>query len=106
MSVLYINNDNLVSFTGHGKLKDIVGDAIPGATVSMTLYAAGTSTEVSGQSWPVVFIAGDNDGEYFGTLQDGLNLTFGSQYDLHITAVKDTSKAHWRKTFTAQYRTF
>lgn len=99
---IFINNDNRIVLTG---LKNESTDAFEnGATVTMTLYDS-ANTEVTGQSWPatLTYITA-SDGNYEGTLDDGLSLTDGQDYEVRITAVASGANGEWRKTLTAAFR--
>ncbi len=103
--ILYVGNDMLVSFSGAGKLLDEKGAAVTGATVGMTLYEAGTTTVVKGETWPVTLVD-DGEGEYSATLQDKVEITVGSKYDLKITVDGCGAQATWQQRMAAKVRKF
>lgn len=99
---IYINNDNRVVLTG---LKnESSGNFENSATVTMTLYDSSGNT-VSGQSWPasLSYIAASN-GNYEGTLDDGLSLTEGADYEVRVTATASGATGEWRKELEASFR--
>jgi hypothetical protein len=104
MSIIYINNDNLLSVEN---LKNAAtGVYINDATVTATLKnSAGVNT--TGQSWPLTlsFVSSSN-GKYIGTLEDGLALTEGETYTAEINANAGNDQiANWSILFNATKRT-
>lgn len=104
-NTLFVGNDMIVSFTGAGKLVDENGNAVTGATVKMILYKYGTTTEVCGETWPVV-LTDDNYGEYSATLKGTVEIIEGANYGLKITAAGGGAQAEWVQKMVARVRTF
>ena len=79
--VIYISSDNLIEVTG--VLNVATNTYLNSATVTVRLVDAATSSDISGQSWPLTltYVAASN-GDYRGTLSDDLVIS-GSQ---NITA--------------------
>tara|TARA_R110002167_G_scaffold85605_1_gene232073 strand:+ start:1104 stop:1421 length:318 start_codon:yes stop_codon:yes gene_type:complete len=104
VSNLYINNDNLLSVEN---LKNAATDVfINDATVTAILKNS-AGGNVTGQSWPLTlaFVSSSN-GDYKGTLEDGLVLTEGTTYTAEINADAGNDQiANWSVSFTAKKRT-
>lgn len=100
---LLIGNDQTLEVTG-------VQDEISGAyqnskTVTATVKNI-IGVEVSGQSWPLTLsYVADSNGDYRGTLEDGLVLVNGKNYIIEITVDAGSDLiAFWRWTVPATYR--
>lgn len=101
---LLIGNDQTITVSG---LKDQVsGDFINDATVTVTVKTR-DGANVAGETWPLAlqYVTG-SDGDYRGTLEDGLELTPGI-YVVEARAVAtDDLVAFWREEVSATYRRF
>jgi len=103
-SIVYIENDNLIQLTG---LQDAATSVyVNNATVTVTVTDR-KGVNVSGQSWPLTlsYVASSN-GNYEGTLEDGLVLSIGQKYEAKVVADAGSDKiATWYLDLMAQRRT-
>ena len=90
-------------------LKDIsAGSYINDATVTVTIYAADGTTEVTGETWPVTmdYVAGSN-GNYLGIISADSNIIAETKYKIVITATDTSSNAgEWEQFVIAHARNF
>ena len=99
--VTYVANDNVLTLEG---LQNAVTDAyINDATVTVTLYEADHSTEVTGETWPLTmdYVSG-SDGNYRATLADTLSLSANDRYYADVSADGGTGlKGFWTTQLVA-----
>lgn len=103
MNILLVGNDQVIELLG---ARDAVtGDYLNSKTVTCTVKDS-DGVNVSGETWPITlsYIAASN-GDYRGTLEDGLALEDGNTYivEVHIDAGSDLI-GFWRFEVVAQYR--
>ena len=101
-SILYIDNDNLVTVSALKNQR--TGAYIATATLSASLLDS-DDNPVAGQAWPVDgdYLAG-TDGNYVIPLSDALELAENEFYTLVITVVSADLQAVWRIPAKAVYR--
>lgn len=102
---LYIGNDQTIEVTG--LIDEVSGSYLNGATVTASVKTL-AGANVSGQSMPIAlsYVAASN-GNYRGTLEDGLVLTDGTFYVIEVSADAGSDLiALWHKQVPAQYREF
>ncbi len=83
MQTLFVESDNLITVD---EVKNTATDVyITDATVNATLYESDGTTEVSGETWPIVlsYVANTN-GRYEGTIEDTVSLVSNVRYRLKI----------------------
>ena len=105
MTILYVDNDMRVSFSGTGKLTNEKGEPVTGATIEMTLIDIGTGEGVAGETWPVTFTE-DGVGEYSAVLRDTVRIVNGEKYEIRIDAQGSGASASWREIVKAKNRRF
>ncbi len=91
MNIVYDENDNLIELD---ELQDATDSSYENsATVTVTLYEADQTTEVTGETWPMTmgYVASSN-GKYRGVLRDALSLNINRRYFAKVTADAGTDK--------------
>ncbi len=107
MATLYVGNDMRLALEGTGKLKDELGNPVPGATVKATIYKQGMDTGVDGVTWPLTLSEGDKDGEYYGIIPGDADIQVGEWYRIELDVESPGgTKALWYQDVKAEYRRF
>lgn len=99
---LYINTDMVLRVGG---LRDTNGEVVTGATIEATVLESDETTEVTGVNWPVV-LNDDGSGNYSATLQDGMDITEGSDYWVRVDIEANGADDQRWKKIKAQKRGF
>ena len=101
MSIIYIDNNNLLTLTA---LTNCATDAVDtGATVTVTVKDS-AGTNVTGQTWPAT-MAHVSAGTYRATLDADLILLDGRAYTACISATGSTGAlGYWEFPLTAKTR--
>lgn len=86
---------------GATSLVDDSGAAITDATVTATIYNT-LGVAVAGQAWPVT-LAHDVGGNYYATLDAGINVDVGKRYFAEVLAVSGASQKTWRCPVSVVY---
>ena len=100
---LYVGNSNLVEVKG---LKNAATDSYEnGASVNVVLLDE-AEQEISGESWPksLGYVAA-SDGDYRGTLSEGIAIAHGQIVTAKITATASGLTAVWETPCKAIERT-
>jgi hypothetical protein len=108
LQVIFVNNDNLLQVTDLETLGVQSGQVLNSdiASVTTTLVLSGTSTEVTGVTWPLglTFVQSDG-GIWEANLPDSLALTADQNYEAQITATAGEGfKGFWRVPLLASVR--
>jgi hypothetical protein len=83
MEAYLYGSDHLLKITNARSAA--TGDPINDATVQATLYRRGTTTEVTGQAWPVyLFHVIGSDGDYHGQIDYSLDVGVDDLLDLKL----------------------
>lgn len=101
MSVLYVDNSNVVELTD--VKNSVTGDPDTGASVSVTLLDS-ADNEVAGQAWPLP-MAHDADGTYRATMSANIDVANGEPYYAVVDAIgSNGSVGKWRCKVKASER--
>lgn len=101
----YLDSDQLVTIDG---LADpVTGTYVNTATITVTMYQADGTTQVTGQSWPLTLsYVSSSNGNYRGMLEDTRVLEEGKIYWLDVEADAGGGLIKsWRWYDVARYRT-
>lgn len=101
---IYVENDNLVWLTG--LQDDVTGEfEVEGAALSLEVFTADVSSTLVGSA-AMTFLSGSTTGEYYGGIDDAINLEAGVEYQAKVIAVSSSSvTGTWAHNFTARVRT-
>lgn len=101
---IFVGNDNLVWLTG---LQDDVTEVfeVAGAKLSLEIFTSDVGSTMVGSA-AMTFLPGSTTGEYYGGIDDAINLEAGVEYQAKVIAVSSSGiTGTWAHNFTARVRT-